>query len=219
MSRPSGLRERKKQKTRLAISEVATRLFIAQGFDQVTVAQVAEAAEVSVNTVFNYFAAKEDLMFDRAEELELGLAQVVRNRRAGESALDALERSFLRAARSGTGPFLARNIRAFMATIEASPALQARARLSLEYAEQHLAKALAEETGAKAQDPSPRIVAALVLGLVRLLVQEFSQRVHRGEGDATYRPALARLARSGFAQLRAGLGAYPNQTSAAKRRG
>ena len=64
-----GLREFKKARTRRAISDVATRLFAEQGFEAVTVAQIAAAAEVSIKTVFNYFTTKEDLFFDRAGEL------------------------------------------------------------------------------------------------------------------------------------------------------
>ena len=54
-----GLRERKKRQTRQYISDVATGLFMERGFDAVTVAEVADAADVSVNTVYNYFSTKE----------------------------------------------------------------------------------------------------------------------------------------------------------------
>lgn len=57
-----GLRERKKQRTRELIAETARRLFSARGFDRVTVAEIARAAEVSEQTVFNYFPTKEDLV-------------------------------------------------------------------------------------------------------------------------------------------------------------
>src|SRR4051794_37232709 len=66
---PTGLRAFKKARTRLAISDVATRLFVEHGFEHVTVAQIAEAAEVSTKTVFNYFTSKEELFFDRAEDV------------------------------------------------------------------------------------------------------------------------------------------------------
>src|SRR4051812_40492036 len=75
-----GLRERKKRETRAAISRVATALFYERGFDAVTVDDVARAAGVSKMTVFNYFARKEDLMFDREPEgIEL-LRSVLENR-------------------------------------------------------------------------------------------------------------------------------------------
>ena len=64
----AGFRERNKTKMRTAISDVATRLFVERGFDNVTVAEIAEAAGVSTMTVFNYFQRKEDLFFDREGE-------------------------------------------------------------------------------------------------------------------------------------------------------
>ena len=66
MTAPPGRRERKKQLTRQAISDVATALFLERGFDDVTVAQIAAAADVAVQTVFNHFRTKEDLFFDDA---------------------------------------------------------------------------------------------------------------------------------------------------------
>jgi AcrR family transcriptional regulator len=57
------LRDRKKALTRAAIVEAAQRLFEERGFDNVTVAQIADAANVSVKTLFAYFRAKEDLVF------------------------------------------------------------------------------------------------------------------------------------------------------------
>ena len=64
-----GLRERKKQRMRDLISDIATGLFIERGFEAVTMAEIAKAADVSVKTIFNYFGSKEDLFFDRAGEV------------------------------------------------------------------------------------------------------------------------------------------------------
>ena len=61
MTNEKGLRERKKLATRRAISDIATGLFMERGFDNVTVAEVAEVANVAKMTVFNYFPRKEDL--------------------------------------------------------------------------------------------------------------------------------------------------------------
>jgi AcrR family transcriptional regulator len=82
---PAGLRERKKQQTRRAISDAATRLFMTNGFDNTTVAEVAEAAGVSEQTVLNYFPAKTDLFFDEADWYG-GPPQAMRERGAAESA-------------------------------------------------------------------------------------------------------------------------------------
>src|SRR3954454_8816090 len=83
-----GLRARKKRLAREAIATTARRLFAERGFDAVTVAEVAVAADVSEKTVFNHFATKEDLAFAGREE---GLSQFVAaiaERPAGTSVLD-----------------------------------------------------------------------------------------------------------------------------------
>ena len=85
-----GLRERKKQRTRREISDVATRLFAEHGFEQVTLSQIAEAAEVSVKTIFNHFGSKEDLYFDRADELREGVVATIAGRAPGTTVLGAL---------------------------------------------------------------------------------------------------------------------------------
>ena len=75
-----GLRERKKRQVRQRISDVATAMFLVHGFDNVTVAQVAAAAEVSEQTVFNYFTTKESMFFDRTEPMISAVADAVRDR-------------------------------------------------------------------------------------------------------------------------------------------
>jgi AcrR family transcriptional regulator len=82
-----GLRERKKRRTRAAIAEAAMDLFARRGFDAVTVADVADAAEVSEKTVFNYFPSKEDLVFQTGVERRAALLEAVRSRPAGASVV------------------------------------------------------------------------------------------------------------------------------------
>src|SRR3954447_12339619 len=72
-----GLRERKKRQTRETIAHAAMSLFAAHGFDAVTVADVARAADVSEKTVFNYFPAKEDLVLHGGEERRAALIQAI----------------------------------------------------------------------------------------------------------------------------------------------
>src|ERR1700754_4316982 len=79
---PAGLRAWKKERTRTTISDVATGLFMRDGFEEGTVAQIAAAAEVSVKTVFNYFPSKEDLFFDRADHVIGALVDAVVERPA-----------------------------------------------------------------------------------------------------------------------------------------
>src|SRR5919197_3294063 len=87
-----GLRERKKERTRAAIADAALELFRERGFDAVTVAEVARAADVSEGTVFNYFPTKEDLFYGRMESFETALLDAVRDRASGRSVLAAFHR-------------------------------------------------------------------------------------------------------------------------------
>jgi AcrR family transcriptional regulator len=208
MADKPGLRERKKQQTRLAISDVATRLFIERGFDNVTVAEVAEAADVSVNTIFNYFSTKEELFFDRGDEVKEEPARMVRARRPGEAVADALYRQYREAAAARKPGPRGKDIKAFVATIDASPALRLRERLLLEQSEQRLVEVLIAETGAKPNDPAPRVVAALITGLAWMLIQEFRTRLLRGEPETKIRAALQRTAERAFKMLRGGIGDY-----------
>src|ERR1017187_6076067 len=75
-----GLRERKKRQVRQRISNVATAMFLTHGFDNVTVAEVVTASEVSEQTVFNYFTTKESMFFDRSEPMINAVADAVRER-------------------------------------------------------------------------------------------------------------------------------------------
>ena len=62
MATETGLRERKKQQTRQLLAETARRLFAERGFENVSIVEIARAADVSEATVFNYFPTKEDLV-------------------------------------------------------------------------------------------------------------------------------------------------------------
>src|SRR5215218_7698145 len=100
----TGLRERKKQQTRELIAETARRLFGERGFEAVTVAEIAREADVSTQTVFNYFPTKEDLVYWRLESFEEALLGAIRDRAEGESVLAAFGR-FVRAPRGMLGEY------------------------------------------------------------------------------------------------------------------
>jgi len=86
------LRENKKRETKQRISDIATGLFFARGFDAVTVEEIAAAANVSKVTVFNYFARKEDLFLDREDDVKVLLREALGERPKGQSPIDALRR-------------------------------------------------------------------------------------------------------------------------------
>lgn len=95
-----GLREIKKAKTRKLISDIARDLFIEKGYDTVTIAEIAEKAEVAVTTLFNYFPTKESLIFDLEDEIDTDILKAIKERKKGQSILDALYRYFFRASYS-----------------------------------------------------------------------------------------------------------------------
>src|SRR5215831_14212765 len=84
-----GLRERKKERTRQLLSETARRLFSERGFEQVSIAEIARQAEVSEQTVFNYFPSKEDLVYSGLETFEEQLLAAIRERPRGQTVIAA----------------------------------------------------------------------------------------------------------------------------------
>ncbi|WLQ40622.1 TetR/AcrR family transcriptional regulator [Streptomyces laculatispora] len=155
-----GLRERKKRQTRQHLSDVATGLFLERGFDAVTIAEVARAADVSVNTVYNYFPAKEDLFLDRSRGIVDRLSRYVRGRDKGESAADAVLRE-LRIQVEGVSPAvgLMEGYERFMRVIEGADGLKARLWHVQQEALRHLEATLLEESGAEPGDSAPVLVA------------------------------------------------------------
>ncbi|GIH72343.1 TetR family transcriptional regulator [Sphaerimonospora thailandensis] len=202
-----GLRELKKQQTRENISHQATRLFLEHGFDKVTIADVAEAAQVAKMTVTNYFPRKEDLVFDLGEEFVQSLARTVRRRAPGESVLASLRRAYL-AAVAEHDPVIGFSGPAFARMIDASPALTARLREFHDEREKALADALATETGAGPDDILPRVAAAQLGGVHRLLFDETLRRTIAGQGDPEIAAVLTRYIDAAFGLLEPSLGGY-----------
>jgi len=93
---PVGRRERKKAATRQAIADAALRLFLERGYDDVSIRDIAEAADVSTTTLFKHFTGKEALVFDQDEAREAELVAAVRHRAGDQSVLDALREHVLR---------------------------------------------------------------------------------------------------------------------------
>ena len=201
----AGLRERRKQETRQAISDIATEMFAARGFDEVTIAQVADAAGVAKMTVTNYFPRKEDLVFDRAEAVIRALADVAAARAPGESLLDAMRRDYAeRAVRADVTIGLSSP--AFARMIESSPALASRGLEMLYLREQALGDAIAAETGV--DDPQQRVVAALLSSVHRVLFAEGIRLSLAGQPRPEICAALAEAATRAFDLLQPTLGGY-----------
>jgi AcrR family transcriptional regulator len=92
MSTHRGLRERKREQTRQALHAAATRLFLERGFDRVTVAEIADEANVALTTLFTYFpGGKVALVFDRDEDREAELGRAIAQREPTMDVLAAVE--------------------------------------------------------------------------------------------------------------------------------
>lgn len=161
----TGLRERKKQRTRQALSDVAIALFLEHGFDKVSVADVAAAAEVSKPTLFRYFPTKEDLVLHRIADHQGEAARVVRGREAGRSPLAALRAHFharLDAHDPVTGFSDHPAVRAFHDLVYGTPGLLARTVGFTARDEKELADALREAGGA-GDELTARLAAAQIV--------------------------------------------------------
>lgn len=147
---PPGRRERKKAATRLALADAALRLFLAHGYDQVSVKDVAEAADVSTTTLFKHFPGKEALVFDRDSEMEDVLVATVRDRAPGQSVLAALRARIVRIVTPGPDEDAGYDV--FLDLVERTPALREYGQRMWMRHETALARAIAEESGAPADD-------------------------------------------------------------------
>jgi AcrR family transcriptional regulator len=187
MAATTGLRERKKQRTRELIADTARRLFVERGFDAVPVAEIAREAEVSEKTVFNYFPTKEDLVFWRLESFEDELLSSVRDRDPSESIVDAFGRFVLerRGLLASTDPEATERLAAITRMIVSSPALQKREREIYE----RYTGSLAEVIGGGVES---WVVANALMGVHRALVDFTRRRVLEGVRN----PRLAREVRA-----------------------
>jgi AcrR family transcriptional regulator len=173
----TGLRERKKRRMYETVSEIAIELFLEKGFDAVSVAEVAAAAEISKPTLFRYFPAKEDLVLHRIADHETESARVVAGRAEGESVVGALRVHFL-AGLARRDPVTGLNdhprVLAFHRLLYGTPSLVARMYGHLERSEEALAEALGGGLDA-------RVAAGQLVAVRRVLAMENWRRIERGE--------------------------------------
>jgi AcrR family transcriptional regulator len=192
------LRERKKRETRQRISDVATELFFARGFDAVTIEEIAAAANVSKVTVFNYFARKEDLLFDREDEVKLLLREALGARPKGQSPIDALRRLVDRL-REQKHPFARIDSQTvgFFRVVAASPSLKAR----LREIEDEAGDGLAVELAGPKPDGLTRLVAGMIVLTWRTAYGEAIRVFERGGSAKKANAAFIALIDRGFAAV------------------
>ena len=201
------LRERKKREARQRISDAATALFIARGFDDVTLDEVAVAACVSKMTVFNYFARKEDLMLDRDDDARLVLFRdALRDRPPSEPPVDALRRvvDALRGKRHPLGRMDRKTVR-WWRVVAASPSLQAR----LHELADEAAAGIAHELAGPSPDGVTRLAAGLIVLTVRTARAEAVATVERGGSATTANATFLALVERGFATVDSLLASRP----------
>ncbi|MGA4844053.1 TetR/AcrR family transcriptional regulator [Streptomyces sp. G45] len=141
-------------------ADAALELFLARGYDQVSIREVADAADVSTTTVFKHFSGKEALVFDQDADREAALVAAVRERAAGQSVLDALRQHAL-----DTLPSIAAHPRraGFVDLVESTPALRAYAERMWTRHTESLGAAIADEFGAAHDDLCCVALARFVL--------------------------------------------------------
>jgi len=207
-AQPAGRRAAAKQAQRGSIRRAAMGLFLEHGYDAVTTGQIAEAADVSPATVFNYFATKEDLFFGQVDELEAALVEVVRACPVGGSMLVALRGHVvyeLTAGRAYTDPAA---VAPFHHQVAHSPHLQAREAELYRRRELVLADALIDALGCQ-RDPLPaRVAAGLYIAAERIIAAELRERLTRLSARRALRD-LGPFVDAVFAQLRQGIGDLP----------
>ena len=160
----SGLRERKKRRTHEALIQAAMRLYRERGYEAVTIAAIAGAADVAPRTFFGYFECKEDVFLSRGDErLEL-LVQAIGERDRRQPILTAVRPALLmereRGGRQQNDPDLEQLLQ--------HPAIRERLRQRWNRWEDRLADAIAQDVGARPEDPEPRVVAAALIGAIRV---------------------------------------------------
>ncbi|MGW4799674.1 TetR/AcrR family transcriptional regulator [Nonomuraea sp. NPDC004297] len=198
MSEPTGLRARKKARTRNAIADAAVSLFLERGYDRVSVNDIAAAVEISKPTLFRYFPTKEDLVLHRFADHQGEAARVVRDRGSGIKPVTALHRHF-RAGLDRYDPVTGLNdhpeVVAFHRLVFTTPGLAGRlTRYQLED-EEALADALGEGIQA-------RVRAAQVLAVQRVLAQANWQKIADGRTARDVHPEAVADADQAFNQLR-----------------
>ena len=181
------LRESKKRETRQRISDVATALFFARGFEAVTVDEIAVAANVAKVTVFNYFARKEELFLDRDDDLKLGFLRAALAQRTKGQPLKQVLDGVIDRLRAEKHPFVrfTDQTLGWWRVVAASPSLQARLREIWDEATEGVAVALA---GA-APDGVARLAAGLIVLTFRTAHAE-ALRVCESGGSAKKASAL-----------------------------
>jgi AcrR family transcriptional regulator len=201
---PVGLRERKKQRTRETIVDVAFKLFAERGFDATTIADIAAAADIAPRTFFGYFATKEDVVTHDFGDIRASMRARLRDREPGETAIDAL-RAWV-AELMKTVDFADPRERCRQQLLHESEALRAHDRHLRAGVEDLLAESIAEDLGEDTDSLRARMVAAATIAAFERIQELYGKKgaVKRrpDEALAIFDEALV-FARGGIRALQA----------------
>ena len=201
------------QQTRRAIADAAKRLFLERGFEQVSVAEVARAVDVSEQTVFNYFPTKEDLVYERMDTFEHEAPGCCAGATGGETPLRALVHFILDRTDTAMAGDGRRRVADLTRLVSTSPSLMARERqLGAKYTEA-LAALLAEETGAAPDDIESRLAAEAMMAFHRSLIDFARRRALFRKSAADLASEIRAAGDRGLALLESGLGDYARRAA------
>ena len=178
----AGLREIKKERTRRSIAETAARLFAERGYENVAVSDVARAAEVAEQTVYNYFPTKEQLVTDRDQQIQDRLSDLIRSRPEAITPAAAIREFVLDsvAAIRRLPPELWRGELGYLAAI--SPTVH---RLALELIDRQAGALAAAINDTTAVAPEIATLQGIALASVfQIIISESGRRTVEGQSQA-----------------------------------
>jgi AcrR family transcriptional regulator len=196
-----GLRERKRLRTRRAIGDAALRLFTERGFENVTLAEIAAAADVAPATVFTHFATKEEIFFSRKDEFDSGFAELVQTARTTDELLAALRGWAMRNIESVLHPDSLERSRDYARILHESPLLRKKKAALAKERQQIMEDAIIAWSGDEASILEVRVFAALVNALTSTLFEVMIADLVDGRSVTCVRGRVAETADSGFAAL------------------
>jgi AcrR family transcriptional regulator len=195
----TGLRERKKARTRRLIADTAARLFAEHGYENVAVSDVARDAEVAEQTVYNYFPTKEQLVTDRDEQIQERLTELIRSRPPGVTPAAAI-REFVLKSVTGIRSIPADQWRGELGYLAAiSPTVH---RLALEMID-HQAAALAAAIGetSKVRPEIARLQGIALASVFQIIISEAGRRTRAGQSQAKIAKDLHLIAENALDEL------------------
>ena len=195
----TGLRERKKKATRETLARAALELFAERGYDETTLAEIAEAAGVSTRTIFAYFPSKEDILFSTLQTMCGSFSEALAERPAGTDALAALRDFILASAHEKT-----ELDHRLGEVIAADPTLASHKRARIAELQEVIAAAIADDLGVGPDDLRPQVAAASLTAAFEVL-----ERQTRGVSAAPTPEQIAAAIDPIIAFVRAGLAALP----------